>query len=370
MIVGCPGEIKVQEYRVGMTPAGVREVVACGHQVLVEKGAGLGSGIADAAYVEYGAELVGSIEEVYARSDLIVKVKEPIAPEYDLLRRGQSLYTYLHLAAVPELAKVLLEKEVTSIAYETVQLANGQLPLLIPMSEVAGRMATQVGAASLQKEHGGKGRLLGGVPGVRPARVVVLGGGIVGTNAAKMAMGMGADVCILDRSLVRLRQLDDIFSGRLKTLFSDVTNLRDSVIGADLVIGAVLVAGASAPKLVSRDMLAEMEPGSVLVDVAVDQGGCIETCKPTTHEDPTYVVDGVIHYCVANMPGAVPHTSTFALNNATTPYLAKMAKMGVIEALQADPEFRLGLNCFKGTCTHEAVASSLGYDYVAPSNLL
>ena len=370
MIVGCPGEIKVQEYRVGLTPAGVREVVARGHQVLVEKGAGLGSGISDEAYVEYGASMVGSIEEVYARADLIVKVKEPVAPEYELLRRGQSLYTYLHLAAAPELTRVLLEKEVTAIAYETVQLANGQLPLLIPMSEVAGRMATQVGATSLEKAHGGKGRLLGGVPGVRPARVVVLGGGIVGINAAKMAMGMGADVCILDRSLDRLRHLDNIFSGRLKTLFSDVTNIRESVISADLVIGAVLVAGASAPKLVSRDMLSEMEPGSVLVDVAVDQGGCIETCTPTTHADPTYVVDGIIHYCVANMPGAVPHTSTFALNNATTPYLAKMAKLGVLEALKADPEFRLGLNCFKGKCTHEAVASSLGYDYVDPATLL
>ncbi len=370
MIVGCPGEIKVQEYRVGMTPAGVREVVACGHQVLIEKGAGLGSGIPDADYVEYGAELVGSIEEVYERSDLIVKVKEPIAPEYELLRRGQSLYTYLHLAAAPELAEVLLKKEVTSIAYETVQLANGQLPLLIPMSEVAGRMATQVGAASLQKEHGGKGRLLGGVPGVRPARVAVLGGGIVGTQAAKMAVGMGAEVTILDRSLDRLRQLDDIFGGRLKTRFSDVTSLRECVLSSDLVVGAVLIAGASAPKLVSREMLSEMEPGSVIVDVAVDQGGCIETCKPTTHEEPTFVVDGVIHYCVANMPGAVPHTSTFALNNATTPYLAKMAKMGVIEALQADPELRLGLNCYKGKCTHDAVASSLGYDYVDPMTLL
>ena len=370
MIVGCPKEIKIQEYRVGLTPAGVREVKSHGHTVIVQKGAGLGSGIPDEAYVEFGAEIVDSIEDVYARADLVVKVKEPIEPEYALMRKGQTLYTYFHLAAVPELAKVLIEREVCAIAYETIQLPNGSLPLLTPMSEVAGRMATQVGAAHLQKEHGGKGVLLGGVPGVRPARVAIIGGGVVGTNAAKMALGMGADVTILDRSLDRLRYLDDIFAGRVKTLFSNVTNLRDAVLEADLVVGAVLIAGARAPKLVTRELIREMEAGSVIVDVAVDQGGCIETCRPTTHENPTYLVDGVVHYCVANMPGAVARTSAFALTNTTLPYLGHMARMGVTEALEAYPELLLGVNCMQGKMTHPAVAESLGYDYVDPSTLL
>jgi len=369
VIIGCPKEIKIQEYRVGMTPAGVRECKRYGHDVIVQRGAGLGSGIPDEAYVEFGATIVDSIEEIYARADLVVKVKEPIEREYPLLRKGQALYTYLHLAAVPELCQVLLEREVTSIAYETIQLANGSLPLLTPMSEVAGRMATQVGAAYLQKEHGGKGILLGGVPGTRPGRVAIIGGGVVGTNAAKMALGMGADVTILDRSLDRLRQLDDIFHGRMKTLFSDVTNIRDQVRGADLVVGAVLIAGAKAPKLVTRELVAEMETGSVIVDVAVDQGGCIETCKATNHEHPTFEVDGVIHYCVANMPGAVARTSTFALTNATVEYLRRMAKDGVLGALQADPQFLLGLNCYRGKVTHEAVAESLGYEYISPKSL-
>jgi alanine dehydrogenase len=370
MIIGCPKEIKVQEYRVGLTPAGVRELVALGHRVLVEKNAGLGSGIADDQYLEFGAEIVTSAAEVWGHSDMIVKVKEPIEPEYTLMRPGQVVYTYFHLAPAPELARVLIERKVTAIAYETIQLDNGVLPLLVPMSEVAGRMAVQVGASCLEKEHGGKGILLGGVPGVKPANVVILGGGVVGTNAAKMAVGMGADVTILDVSKDRMQYLDDIFGGRVKTLFSDVTNIRDSVRRADLVVGGVLIAGARAPKLVTEPLIQEMEAGSVVVDVAVDQGGCIETCHATTHEHPTYVVHNVIHYCVANMPGAVARTSTFALNAATTPYLRLMAKDGVLPSLKANKPLRLGLNCYKGQMTHPAVASSLGYAYTDPTTLL
>ncbi len=370
MIIGCPKEIKIQEYRVGLTPAGVREVKKFGHTVLIQKGAGIGSGIPDSAYVEFGAEIVDTAEAIWGRADLVVKVKEPIAPEYALMRAGQVLYTYLHLAPAPELTKVLLDRQVTAIAYETIQLKNGSLPLLVPMSEVAGRMAVQVGAVYLEKHNGGKGVLLGGVPGVKPAKVVILGGGIVGTHAAKMAMGLGADVTILDRSLDRLRYLDDIFFGRCKVVFSDAVSIRDQVRAADLLIGGVLIPGASAPKLVSRQLVSEMEAGSVIVDVAIDQGGCIETVHATTHENPTFVVDGVVHYSVANMPGAVARTSAFALTNATLGYLVKMARDGALETLKADPEFRLGLNCFKGKCTHPAVAESLGREYVDPLTLL
>ena len=370
MIIGCPKEIKVQEYRVGLTPAGVGEAKKYGHKVIVQKGAGLGSGISDEEYVQFGAELVDTIEDVYGQADMVVKVKEPIEPEYALMRKGQFLYTYLHLAPAPELTKVLLEREVTAIAYETIQVANGSLPLLIPMSEVAGRMAIQVGAAHLQKEHGGLGVLLGGVPGTHPAKVYVIGGGVVGTNAAKMAVGMGADVTILDRSLDRLRELDDIFLGKAKTLYSDAASLLEAVKESDLLVGGVLIAGARAPKLVTREMVSMMKPGAVIVDVAVDQGGCIETCRPTNHEEPTFVVDGVVHYCVANMPGAVARTSTFALTNATIEYLRMMAKYGVMESLKDCEALRLGLNCYQGKVTHPAVAESLGYDYVDPTTLL
>lgn len=364
MNVGVPKEIKVQEYRVGMVPAGVRELVSRGHHVYVQRGAGLGSGIADEEYVAMGAKILGTIEEVYATADMIVKVKEPVAPEYSLMKRGQVVYTYFHLAAAPELGQVLLDREIASVAYETVQLDNGHLPLLEPMSEVAGRMAIQQGAICLEKEKGGRGVLLGGVPGVKPGKVTIIGGGTVGTNAAKMAVGLGARVTILDINLDRLRYLDDIFGNRIATLYSDVTNIADSVRDSDLVIGGVLIAGARAPHLVSEELVKEMLPGSVIVDVAVDQGGCVATCKPTTHEDPTYVVHDVIHYCVANMPGAVARTSTFALTNTTIAGAVKLADLGLEGALRADRPLARGLNTYKGKCVHKAVADALGYDYV------
>jgi alanine dehydrogenase len=364
VIVGVPKEIKNQEYRVGMIPAGVRAMTSRGHKVLVQRGAGEGSGISDERYVDAGATLIDDAARVWGDADMIVKVKEPIAKEYDLIREGQIIYTYFHLAAVPDLARVLIEKKVAAVAYETIELADGGLPLLRPMSEVAGKMAPQVGARCLEKEAGGKGLLLGGVPGVKRGEVVIIGGGVVGINAAKVAVGLGANVTILDVNLERLGYLDDVFLGRVQTLYSDTDTIARLVPRADLLIGAVLVTGARAPTLVSRELIGRMEAGSVVVDVAVDQGGCIETVHPTTHDDPTYVVDGVLHYCVANMPGAVAHTSTFALNNVTSPYGLRIAQMGLREACAADPALARGLNTLGGYCTHKAVAESLNLEFV------
>ena len=363
MIVGIPKEIKPQENRVGLIPGGVKSLTSNGHTVLVQKGAGLGSGISDEAYIAAGAEIVPTIEDVYGRADMIWKVKEPIAPEFPLLREGQVLYTYLHLAPDPTQTEALLKAGVTGIAYETVQLPNGSLPLLTPMSEVAGRLSVQAGAFCLEKHNGGRGVLLAGVPGVSPAKVMVLGGGIVGLNAVKMAVGMGAEVTVLDISLDRLRWFDDTFHGRVKTLFSNSTNIEECLRVSDLAIGAVLLPGAKAPNLITRDMLSVMMPGSAIVDVAVDQGGCVETTHATTHAEPTYVVDGVVHYAVANMPGAVARTSTFALNNATIPYGLKIANMGWEKALASDPALALGLNVHAGKVTNLPVAEALGYDF-------
>lgn len=365
MIIGVPKEIKTREYRVGLVPGGAAALVQRGHTVLVEKSAGAGSGIPDAQYVAAGAQIVDSADEVWKRADMIMKVKEPIAPEFPRMREGQVVYTYFHLAAAPELGKVLLQKKVTAVAYETVETPDKQLPLLKPMSEVAGRMAVQVGAVHLEKEHGGKGILLGSVPGVRRGKIVILGGGVVGTNAAKMAAGMGADTVVLDVNINRLAYLDDIFGSRITTVYSDPAQIARHVRGADLVIGGVLIPGAKAPMLVTEKLISEMEPGSVVVDVAVDQGGCIETCHPTTHENPTYEVHGVIHYCVANMPGAVPQTSTFALTNATIGYGLKLADLGFREAIKRDPALALGVNTVNGACTYKAVADALGFEYVA-----
>ena len=364
MIVGVPKEIKTREYRVGMTPAIAKAYVTAGHTVLVEKSAGEGAGITDAEYERVGAKMIKTADELWKRAEMIVKVKEPIEPEYKRMQTGQIIYTYFHLAAVPELAKVLIAKKIAAVAYETIQPDDGSLPLLRPMSEVAGKMAIQVGASSLEKAHGGKGILLGGVPGVRNSKVTIIGGGVVGTCAAKVAVGMGADVTILDVSLKQLTYLDDIFGGRLKTLMSDSENIARCVREADLVVGAVLIPGAKAPRLVSKQLVAEMSKGSVVVDVAVDQGGCIETIRATTHDHPTYEVSGVIHYGVANMPGAVPMTSTFALTNATRPYGRKIADMGLAEAVKSDIALSRGLNTYGGHITYEAVAKDLGYDYM------
>jgi alanine dehydrogenase len=363
MRVGVPKEIKVHEYRVGLVPAGVRELVAAGHQVLVQSTAGAGIGVDDAAYTAAGAKIVGSAKEVFDGADLVVKVKEPQLPECKMLRPGQVLFTYLHLAADAEQAKALMASGATAIAYETVTSADGSLPLLTPMSEVAGRMSVQVGAACLQKANGGIGVLLGGVPGVPPAKVVVLGGGVSGTAAAEIAAGMRADVTVVDRSLKRLRALDALFAGRLQTAASTMEAIESLVIQADLVIGAVLVAGAAAPKLVTRDMVRKMRPGAVMVDISIDQGGCFETSRPTTHADPTFVVDGVVHYCVTNMPGAVPRTSTFALTNATLPYVKMLAEHGAANAMKLDPHLAHGLNVYQGAITHEAVARDLSLPY-------
>ncbi|MCA9515457.1 MAG: alanine dehydrogenase [Myxococcales bacterium] len=366
MIVGIPTEIKSQENRVGMVPGGVKQLTAAGHQVLVQRGAGQGSGVPDEDYVRMGARLVDDAAEVWGQADMVVKVKEPIPSEYGHFRKGQILFTYLHLAAVPELGAELLRAGVTGVAYETIEDTHGRLPLLKPMSEIAGKMATQVGAHCLEKHQGGMGLLLGGVAGTKPGHVVVLGGGTVGTNAAKIAVGMGARVTLLDRNLDRLTYLDDVFHGRIMTLHSNPETIEHSVRQADLLVGGVLVAGARAPKLVSEALVREMKPGSVIVDVSVDQGGCIETCHPTTHKDPTYLVGEVVHYCVANMPGAVARTSTYALTNATTEYTLRLANLGLEAAVAADKGLRLGLNTKNGACTHPAVAEALGYDYVAP----
>jgi alanine dehydrogenase len=363
MRIGVPREIKNHEYRVGLVPAGVRELVKAGHGVLVESSAGAGIGLDDAAYMAAGAKIVASANDVFAGAELIIKVKEPQLPECRMLRPGQTLFTYLHLAADLEQAKALMASGATAIAYETVTAPDGSLPLLTPMSEVAGRMSVQVGANCLQKANGGFGVLLGGVPGVAPAKVVVLGGGVSGTNAAEMAVGLRADVTVVDRSLKRLRELDALFGGRLKTVASTMEAIEALVIEADLVIGAVLVAGAAAPKLVTRDMVGKMKPGAVLVDISIDQGGCFETSRPTTHADPTFVVDGVVHYCVTNMPGAVPRTSTFALTNATLPYVKALAAEGTPHALASDVNLARGLNVHCGDIVHEAVARDLGLAY-------
>ncbi|WP_337844864.1 alanine dehydrogenase [Thermus sp.] len=367
MVIGVPKEIKTLENRVALTPGGVESLVRRGHTVLVERGAGGGSGLSDAEYERAGAHLVNRDEAWGA--ELVVKVKEPLPEEYRFLRRGLILFTYLHLAADEALTRAMLESGVTGIAYETVQLPDGSLPLLIPMSEVAGRMAPQVGAEFLEKPKGGRGVLLGGVPGVAPASVVILGGGTVGTNAAKIALGMGAQVTILDVNHKRLQYLDDIFGGRVVTLTATEANIKKSVQHADLLIGAVLVPGAKAPKLVTREMLPLMKEGAVIVDVAVDQGGCVETIRPTTHAEPTYVVDGVVHYGVANMPGAVPRTSTFALTNQTLPYLLKLAEKG-LDALREDPALLKGLNTHEGRLTHPGVAEAFGLSYTPPEEAL
>ena len=370
MRVGVPREIKVQEHRVGLTPMAVREYVHAGHDVLVQSGAGAGIGATDAAYAAAGARIVASAAEVFAAAQMIVKVKEPQPVEWKLLRAGQILFTYLHLAPDPEQAQALIDSGCIAIAYETVTDAHGGLPLLAPMSEVAGRLAIEAAAFSLRKPAGGMGLLLGGVPGVHPARVVVIGGGVVGLHAARMAAGLGAEVSVLDRSVPRLRQLDELFEGRVRTCYSDRATIDSEVFAADVVIGAVLVPGASTPKIVTRKMLAQMRQRSVLVDVAIDQGGCFETSRPTTHDAPTFEVDGIIHYCVANMPGGVARTSTFALTNATLPFAVQLANKGAKKALLDDPHLLNGLNVHAGKITYQAVAQDLGYEYVPAEKAL
>jgi len=360
MRIGVPREIKVHEYRVGLMPAGVRELTHAGHEVLIETGAGNGIGVDDEQFRAAGASIAARAADVFAHADMIVKVKEPQPVECALLRSGQVLFTYLHLAADPEQAQGLMKSGATAIAYETVTGRNGTLPLLTPMSEVAGRMSIQVGAACLQKANGGFGVLLGGVPGVPPARVVILGGGVSGTHAAEMAVGLRADVTVVDRSVDRLRELSALFGATLLTAYSTIETVERLVRDADLVVGAVLVAGAAAPKLVTRAMVKTMKPGAVLVDISIDQGGCFETSHPTTHAEPTFVVDGVIHYCVANMPGAVPRTSTLALTNATLPYVRSLADLGWQAAFKRDPGLARGLNVHAGEITHEVVAHALG----------
>ena len=362
MLIGVPREIKDSESRVALTPAGVAELVHHGHSVLVEVGAGDGSGFADSEYIGAGAEMIPDHAAVFARAEMIMKVKEPIAPEYDLLREGQILFTYLHLAAERALTEVLLARRVTGIAYETVQVGH-TLPLLTPMSEVAGRMAVQVGAHYLEKTHGGRGQLLGGVPGVRPSNVVIVGGGVVGTNAAQMALGAGAQVTILERSVDRMRYLAEVLHGNLLTVFSNRQNVAQAVAYADLLVGAVLIPGARAPKLVSEAMIRSMRPGSVVVDVAIDQGGCIETAHPTAHSHPTYEIDGVTHYCVTNMPGAVPRTSTYALSNVTLPYALQLADRGFTGAVTQDHALAMGVNTHAGKLTYAAVAEAFDMAY-------
>ena len=370
MIVGTPREIKNHEYRVGLTPTSVRELVAAGHQVLVESGAGAGAGLDDGQYRAAGALLVDSAAELYARAELVVKVKEPQPAEYALLRPDQILFTYLHLAPDRAQTEALLASGATCIAYETVTAPGGGLPLLAPMSEVAGRMSVQVAASLLEKAHGGAGLLLAGVPGVPPARLVILGAGVVGSNALQIAVGMGARVTVIDRSLPRLRELDQRWGNRITTRHSTQAAIEQELLEADAVIGSVLLPGAAAPKLVSRALVALMKPGSVLVDVAIDQGGCFETSRPTTHTSPTYLVDGVLHYAVTNMPGAVARTSTLALGNATLPHVLALASQGWRAALRTDPHLRAGLNVCAGQVTHAAVAAALGYPLTAAEALL
>lgn len=366
MKIGCPTEIKPQEFRVGMTPDAAREAVNHGHDVVIQQGAGQGAGFTDEDYVAAGAVILDTAAEIFATADMIVKVKEPQAVERKMLREGQLLFTYLHLAPDPEQTHDLLASGCTAIAYETVTDDRGGLPLLAPMSEVAGRLAPQVGAWTLQKANGGRGVLMGGVPGVAPAKVVVIGGGVVGTHAAKIAAGMGADVTVLDRSLNRLKYLDDVFGGTFKNQYSTAGATAELVREADMVIGAVLIPGAAAPKLVSRAQLADMKPGAVLVDVAIDQGGCFETSRATTHAEPIYEVDGIMHYCVANMPGAVARTSTQALGNATLPFLLNLANKGWRKACEDDPHLLNGLNIHAGQLTYYAVGEALGIDVLSP----
>jgi alanine dehydrogenase len=363
MIVGLPKEIKDNENRVALVPGGVRALTSARHEVVVEQGAGIGSGIADAEYTAAGARILPTADDVFAKADMIVKVKEPVGPEYQRLRSGQILYTYLHLAPAKDLTQMLLDRGVSGVAYETITASNGSLPLLTPMSEVAGRMSIHVGAFYLQKSNGGRGVLLSGVPGVPPADVVIIGGGVVGTNAAKIAAGMGADVTILEMSPDRMRELDDIFFGRVKTVASNAQTLEEGCRRADLLVGAVLIPGAAAPKLVSRELISRMKKGAVAVDVAVDQGGCFETTHATTHSDPVYTVDGVIHYCVANMPGAVARTSTFALTNSTLRYALELANKGLAKAVRENPHLADGLNTHAGKLTYRAVAEAQGRPY-------
>jgi alanine dehydrogenase len=370
MIIGVPREIKDNEARVGVTPAGVKALTEAGHTMLVETEAGAQSGFPDEEYQNAGAEMVGEAGYVWGKSEMVVKVKEPIESEYVFFREGLVLFTYLHLAPVPALTDKLLEAKMIGIAYETVRDKRGTLPLLTPMSEVAGRMSVQVGATYLEKERGGRGILLGGVPGVPPAHVAILGGGIVGTNAARIALGFGAKTTLIDMNLNRLRELEDIFGGRLYTLASNSYNIAQTTREADLVIGGVLIPGATAPKLVTRAMVSRMKKGAVIVDVAIDQGGCVETARPTSHSNPSYTVDGVVHYCVTNMPGAVPHTSTLALTNSTFPYLLRLANLGAREALQQDPGLAEGLNTWMGSLTHRGVAESQQRAWTAAATVL
>ena len=363
MIIGVPKEIKNNENRVGMTPSGVAEVVKQGHRVFIQHTAGINSGFPDEAYLSVGAQVLPTIEDVYATADMIVKVKEPIAPEYHLIRKGQLLFTYFHFASDKELTLAMIDNKSICLAYETVEKEDHSLPLLIPMSEVAGRMSIQEGARFLEKPQGGKGKLLGGVPGVRPARVLILGGGVVGTNAAQMAAGMGAEVLITDINLTRLRYLSEVLPKNVKTLYSSMHNIRMELPNIDLVIGSVLIPGDKAPHLITKDMLKMMKPGTVLVDVAIDQGGCFETSHPTTHSEPTYVVDGIVHYAVANIPGAVPFTSTMALTNSTLPYTVALADKGWQKACKDDPALALGLNVVEGKVTYKAVADVFGLEY-------
>lgn len=358
MIVGCPIEIKNNENRVGLTPATVIELTKRGHTVLVQTKAGLGSGFSDAEYLAAGATILPSIEDVYAQAEMIVKVKEPIEAEYNLIREDQLLFTYFHFASYEPLTHAMIKSKAVCLAYETVELLDRSLPLLVPMSEVAGRMAVQEGAKYLEKPSGGKGILLGGVPGTRRGKVLILGGGVVGSNAATMAAGLGAEVTIMDLNLNRLRYLNEVMPPNVTTIYSNEYNIREHIKTADLIIGGVLIPGAKAPKLITRDMLKDMEPKTVLVDVAVDQGGCIETCRPTTHEDPTYEIDGILHYCVANMPGAVPFTSTIALTNATTPYILQLAEKGWEKACKDNASLEKGLNIVKGKVVYPAVAEA------------
>ncbi|WP_194778492.1 alanine dehydrogenase [Pararhodonellum marinum] len=364
MIIGVPKEIKNNENRVALTPAGAIELVKKGHTVYVQHTAGEGSGFSDALYEAAGAKILPTIEEVYDAAEMIMKVKEPIEPEYNLIKENQLLFTYFHFASYEPLTKAMVRSKSICLAYETVEGRAGGLPLLIPMSEVAGRMAVQKGANYLEKPLGGRGILLGGVPGTLPAKVLILGGGVVGTQAAWMAAGLGADVTIMDVSLPRMRYLADVMPANVKTMMSNEFNIRKMIVDADLIVGAVLIPGAKAPHLITRDMLGAMRPGTVLVDVAVDQGGCIETCKPTTHQDPTYVIDGVVHYCVANMPGAVPYTSTLALTNATLPYAMQLAEKGWKRAALENPELKPGLNIIHGDIVYEAVAEAFGLPFV------
>jgi alanine dehydrogenase len=363
MIIGVPKEIKDNENRVALTPAGAKELKKRGHQVYIQSTAGEGSGFVDQEYINTGAEIIKTIDEVYKRSEMIMKVKEPIEPEYPLIKDNQLIFTYFHFASSETLTRAMIDSNSICLAYETVESEDGTLPLLVPMSEVAGRMAIQQGAKYLEKPLKGRGVLLGGVPGVNPAKVIILGGGIVGTQSAKMAAGLGADVTILDISLPRLRHLADIMPANVSTLVSNEYNIRELIPAADLIVGAVLIHGAKAPHLITRDMLKDMKAGSVLVDVAVDQGGCIETCQPTTHKNPTYIIDDVIHYCVANMPGAVPYTSTLALTNATLPYATQLANNGWKPACRANRELALGLNIINGKVVYKAVAEAFGLEY-------